>query len=130
MSGNLVHPWSWVSWQVRAEIRLTRKTLPKKDRDERGGWGGGQTERAVLQQTLSVCLKFGKHEQQLTRLTTVLISLFFFYCRPQRNTCRPLVATALPDWLTACAATISSSSRPVSSSAPASKVTAPSTEAV
>lgn len=34
MSGNLVHPRSWVTWQVRAEIRLTRKTLLKKE----GGW--------------------------------------------------------------------------------------------
>lgn len=33
MSGNLVHPQSRVTWQVHDEIRLSRKTLPKKERN-------------------------------------------------------------------------------------------------
>lgn len=29
MTGNLVRPWSWVTWQVHVGIRLTRKPLSK-----------------------------------------------------------------------------------------------------
>lgn len=38
MTGNLVGPWSWVTWQVHIGIRLTRKTLSKMSRvRERNG---------------------------------------------------------------------------------------------
>lgn len=62
MSGNLVHPRSRVTWQVRAEIRLTRKTLP--------GGGVAETKQTGREQhTLSPCPP--------TRLNTVLIQHLF-----------------------------------------------------
>lgn len=40
MAGNLVRPWSWVTWQVHAEIHLTRKPLYKTSRVNEGSWAG------------------------------------------------------------------------------------------
>lgn len=32
-TGNLVRPWSWVTWQVHAAFLLTRKPLSKASRE-------------------------------------------------------------------------------------------------
>lgn len=40
-AGNLVRPWSWVTWQVHVGIRLTRKALLEMSRvSERSGQQG------------------------------------------------------------------------------------------
>lgn len=40
-AGNLVRPWSWVTWQVHVGIRLTRKPLLEMSRvSERSGQEG------------------------------------------------------------------------------------------
>lgn len=44
MTGNLVRPWSWVTWQVHAGIRLTRKPLSKMSRVNERSEQGGHTE--------------------------------------------------------------------------------------
>lgn len=43
-TGNLVRPWSWVTWQVRTGIRLTRKPLSKASRVNERSWTGRDTE--------------------------------------------------------------------------------------
>lgn len=45
MTGNLVRPWSWVTWQVHAGIRLTRKPLSKTSRVNERSWAGRGTQR-------------------------------------------------------------------------------------
>lgn len=44
-TGNLVRPWSWVTWQVHAGIRLTRKPLSKASRVNERSWTGRDTQR-------------------------------------------------------------------------------------
>lgn len=63
MSGNLVHPRSRVTWQVRDKIRLSRKTLLKKERNGVGGVGVDMRDKADSQCCYNkqpVCLKFSK----------------------------------------------------------------------
>lgn len=53
MTGNLVRPWSWVTWQVHVGIRLTRKPLSKMSRvNERSGQGGTRRGERVRQSRL------------------------------------------------------------------------------
>lgn len=44
-TGNLVRPWSWVTWQVHAGIRLTRKPLSKARRVNERSRAGRDTQR-------------------------------------------------------------------------------------
>ena len=59
-TGNLVRPWSWVTWQVHVGIRLNRKPLSKASWVNERSWAGRdmqrwkrETKQTVLQRKLS-----------------------------------------------------------------------------
>lgn len=53
MTGNLVRPWSWVTWQVHVGIRFTRKALLEMSGvSERSGQGGARRGERVRQSRL------------------------------------------------------------------------------
>lgn len=67
-AGNLVRPWSWVTWQVHVGIRLTRKALLEMSRVSERSRQEGRTRgervrrsrlRAAVQRRLSGRLLFG-----------------------------------------------------------------------
>lgn len=59
MTGNLVRPWSWVTWQVHVGIRLTRKPLSKTSRVNERSWAGRDTQRwkSETRQTVNTVLQ-------------------------------------------------------------------------